>query len=199
MPRLFVAIDLPEAIRQKLATICYGLPGARWVSADPNDGQTMHLTVRFIGEVDGGLANNIADALGNIEGKPFDLKVKDTGHFPPRGEPKVIWAGVAANEKLSALRNQIERTLVEQGIEAEKRKYTPHITLARLHDTPADWVARYLSEHALFSCDPFTVSEFHLYSSQLSSKGAIHTKEYTYPLMEASKLSFREKWQKGII
>src|SRR5690349_12248440 len=126
MARLFVAIDLPDSIREKLATLSGGLPGARWVSADRNEGQTTHLTLRFIGEVDGTMSNDIADALSTIEGKPFPIKIKGLGFFPPRREPKVLWAGIEKNETLTSLRNKIERLLTDQGCEAEKKKFTPH-------------------------------------------------------------------------
>ena len=177
MSRLFVAIDLPEEIVAQLQGICYGVPGARWVQAEQ-----MHLTLRFIGEVDGGVFQDIKEGLASVRAEGFFLQVKGLGLFPPRKTPKVLWAGIAPVEQVSALRNRIENSLVGLGLEPEGRKFSPHITLARLHDTPIPRMGRFLAGNNLFATEPFPVSEFHLYSSELTSKGAFHTLEASYPL-----------------
>lgn len=177
MYRLFVAIDLPPDIAARLQELCYGVPGAKWVQPEQ-----MHLTVRFIGEVDGGIFRDIKEGLGVIQSPPFVLQVKGLGFFPPRKTPRVLWAGLAPVEEVSALRNRIENVLVGLGLEPEGRKYSPHITLARLHDTPLARLGRFLAGNGLFATEPFPVSEFHLYSSELTSKGAFHTIEASYPL-----------------
>jgi len=177
MHRLFVAIDLPPEIAAQLQGLCYGVPGARWVQPEQ-----MHLTLRFIGEVDGGIFRDIKEGLGVIQSSPFFLQVKGLGFFPPRKTPRVLWAGVAPEEEVSGLRNRIENVLVGMGLEPEGRKYSPHITLARLHDTPIPRLGRFLAGNSLFATEPFPVSEFHLYSSQLTAKGAFHVIEASYPL-----------------
>jgi 2'-5' RNA ligase len=177
MSRLFVAIDLPPDIAAQLQGICYGVPGAVWVQAEQ-----MHLTLRFIGEVDGGVFREIKEGLGAIKGAPFPLQVKGVGFFPPRKTPRVLWAGIAPEEEVCGLRNRIENVLVGMGLGPEGRKFSPHITLARLHDTPLARLGRFLAGNGLFATPEFPVSEFHLYSSQLTSKGAFHTIEASYPL-----------------
>lgn len=181
MPRLFVAIDLPEAVVGDLAHFCCGMPGARWVAPEQ-----LHLTLRFIGEVDGGLFREIREALNAVDGGAFDLRVKGFGYFPPRKAPRVLWAGVEPAEGVTALRNRIEKAVVRLGLEPEPRKFSPHITLARLDGTPVGKVTQFLAGNSLYSSPTFTVSEFHLYSSVLTAKGAIHTIEASYPLEMAA-------------
>ncbi len=177
MYRLFVAIDLPPDIAARLQNLCYGVPGARWVQPEQ-----MHLTLRFIGEVDGGIFRDVKEGLADIKSPPFSLQVKGLGFFPPRKTPRVLWAGLAPVEQVSGLRNRIENLLVGMGLSPEGRKFSPHITLARLHDTPLARLGRFLAGNSLFATEPFPVSEFHLYSSQLTSKGAVHTIEASYSL-----------------
>ncbi|MFZ5762853.1 MAG: RNA 2',3'-cyclic phosphodiesterase [Thermodesulfobacteriota bacterium] len=181
MPRLFVAIDLPEAVVEELARFCCGMPGARWVAPEQ-----LHLTLRFVGEVDGGLFREIREALNVVDGGAFDLRVKGFGYFPPRKAPRVLWAGVEPAEGVTALRSRIEKAVVRLGLEPEPRKFSPHITLARLDGTPVGKVTQFLAGNSLYSSPTFTVSEFHLYSSVLTAKGAIHTIEASYPLEMAA-------------
>lgn len=175
--RLFVAIDLPESLRQQLAGLCFGLPGAHWVAAEQ-----MHLTLRFIGEVDGAMFRDIREALAGVRSASFALQVQGLGCFPPRQSPRVLWAGVAKNDALWLLRNRVEGALVRCGLEPEGRKFAPHLTLARLRDTPLSRLTNFLAGNALFAADVCQVTEFHLYSSQLTAKGAMHQLEMSYPL-----------------
>jgi len=177
MPRLFVAIDLPESIRQQLSSLCCGLPGARWVSPEQ-----MHLTLRFIGDVDGRQLSLIREALAELPGVPFFLRLENIGFFPPRGNPRVVWVGIQKNEQLVQLRNRIESALVRTGLEPEGRKFSPHITLARLKNTPASRIGAYLVHNSFFATEKFPVNKFLLYSSVLNSKGAKHYIEEAYLL-----------------
>jgi 2'-5' RNA ligase len=178
MYRLFVAIDLPPDIAAQVQGLCYGVPGARWVEAEQ-----MHLTLRFIGEVDGGVFQDIKEGLGSIMTGGFAAQVKGLGVFPPRKTPKVLWAGIAPVEEVSGLRRRIDNVLLGLGLAPEGRKFSPHITLARLHDTPLARLGRFLADNSLFATPEFPVSEFHLYSSELTSKGAFHTIEASYSLL----------------
>ena len=175
MHRLFVAIDLPEPVRERVSRISCGLPGARWVSPEQ-----LHLTLRFIGEVDGALFLDIREHLAGVHQKDFFLQLEGVGFFPPRGKPRIIWVGLRKNEALLQLRNRVESHLVALGLAAENRKFSPHITLARLKNTPPVKVGRFLENHSLFLSESFSVESFHLYSSLLGRKGAIHRKEATY-------------------
>jgi 2'-5' RNA ligase len=175
MYRLFVAIDPPPEIKQKLLTICYGLPGARWT-----DESRMHITLRFIGEVDGGKFRDARESLAQVQFEPFEVTVKGLGCFPLRKHPEILWAGVEGNARLAQLRNRVESVLDRNGLGREGRKFHPHIVLGKVKDTPPTKVGRYITELSLFNLPPFTVSEFNLYSSFLATERAIHKVEQTY-------------------
>lgn len=178
MYRLFVAIDFPDEIRRHLVALCLGLPGARWVPPDQ-----LHLTLRFIGEVDGGVFDEIIEILRSVQVPAFILSLKGLGCFPPRRTPRVLWTGIAQSERLVLLRNRIESSLVRVGIEAEGRKFSPHVTLARFREeVHLSRLTSYLAGNALFEAGPFPVDRFLLYSSRLTAKGAIHQVEAEYLL-----------------
>ncbi|MDX1776698.1 MAG: RNA 2',3'-cyclic phosphodiesterase [Desulfobulbales bacterium] len=177
MPRLFIAIDLPETIKKNLQLMSFGIPGAKWISPEQ-----LHLTVRFIGEVDGALFHDIKSILAEVSMPSFRLQLKGVGHFPPRGEPRVIWVGLTASEPLQTLRKKIDAALIKTGLDPERRKFSPHITLARLKNTPVQKIANFLAGNGLFSQEPFHVGDFKLYSSTLTRKGAIHKVERVYSL-----------------
>jgi RNA 2',3'-cyclic 3'-phosphodiesterase len=177
MIRLFIAIDIPDSLRVMLHSMGRGLPGARPVSEDQ-----IHLTLRFIGEVEGSMARDIKEALTEVRATPFFLTIQGVGHFPPRGAPRVLWAGLLQSEELVVLRNRIERKLVACGLPAEQRKFAPHITIARLKDSPLRQVGEFLAGNSLFQSEEFPVESFLLYSSRLIKSGAVHTVERQYPL-----------------
>ena len=180
--RLFVAIDLPEAVGASLERLCVGLPGARWT-----DPEQYHLTLRFIGEVDGLSADDIYEGLAEVDFEPFELSLHGFGHFPPRGEPKVLWAGVTPESSITPLRRAVDRVVNAAGVEPERRRYSPHVTVARFpHGAPLLRLQRFLAGHALYRSEPFMVESFHLYSSQLHADGAIHTLEASYGPTEES-------------
>lgn len=177
MFRLFVAIDLPEPLRASLAALGGGVPGAKWVGAEQ-----MHLTLRFIGEVDGAMFRDIAGELTGISAPAFDVEVAGVGYWGDKRRAKVLWAGTRPCPPLLRLQGKIEAALVRIGVEPERRKYHPHITLARLslpsrHRT-ADWLGR----NGGLAPAPFRVTQFVLYSSFLSASGALHRPEAVFPL-----------------
>lgn len=177
MKRLFVAIDFPESLKKQLSELCYGVPNAKWTSKEQ-----FHLTLRFIGEVQESLFEEIRGSLFSVKVPPFELVLKGIGCFPLRREPKVLWVGVHKNEVLLQLRNKIERKLISLGIEAEGQKFSPHVTLARLSGTPGSRLEHFFAGNGLFKTETIGICEFKLYSSFLSSNGAIHTVEESYKL-----------------
>lgn len=179
MPRLFIAIDPPVTIRKNLEAMFFGIPGARWVAPEQ-----LHITVRFIGDVDGAMFHDIQSALAEVDSPSFNLHLKGVGHFPPRGNPRVIWAGLEKSDPLLSLRRKVDSALLKIGLEPEKRKFSPHLTLARLKNTPLGKVANFLAGNGLFSQEPFPVENFLLYSSTLTPKGAIHNVERVYSLTQ---------------
>ncbi len=177
MHRLFAAIDLPDSIKETLDRFCHGIPGAKWVL-----NKQFHLTLRFIGEVDGAVFSDVAEALSEIQVAPFELRLKGMGFFPPRGEPQLLWAGVDKSEPVIHLRNKIERILIQAGLEPEGRKFSPHITLARLKGAAHSKVSEFLAFNGLYQSPVFSVTEFCLFSSFLSKSGSIYQKEESYLL-----------------
>ena len=182
MHRLFVALDMPPAVNDSLIGLCQGVDGANWADSAP-----FHLTLRFIGDVDDGLLQDIQYALANINAPAFDLALKGVGYFPPRGPAKILWAGIEELPLLLRLRGQVAATLEAIGLEPERRKFAPHITLARFKRGPAAArLGEFLSTHALFRTEPFQVTQFHLYSSRLRPGGALHRIEASYPLLDTA-------------
>ena len=177
MPILFVAIAIPELVRDHLALVQGGIPGARWEQRDK-----LHLTLRYIGDVDGGLAKRITDALPDVGGQAFTLQLAGVGHFPPRGRPRTVWVGVEDPEPLQALHERIERRLARLDLEPEGRKYAPHVTIARLRDAPERRVAEFIAHHALLRPADFAVTRFGLYSSVRGPGGSKYRLEASYEL-----------------
>ncbi|GFO54059.1 RNA 2',3'-cyclic phosphodiesterase [Geomonas sp. Red276] len=175
MTRLFIALDLPDQVKELLAPLPAGLPMARWVSSDQ-----LHLTLRFIGEVDDDTFAAIALALKQVTFSAFPLTLRSIGHFPPGRHPRVVWVGMARCEPLLSLQRFIEAVLIGTGIPPEDRPFSPHITLARLKDAPPNAVERFEKEHLELVCPTFQVDRFVLYSSTLSRNGALHTQEAVY-------------------
>jgi 2'-5' RNA ligase len=179
--RLFIAITLPNHQRARLAALAKGLPGARWISQD-----NLHLTLRFLGELDGGDATDVDVALAQIRMPGFSLALEGISHFGAGRKLRALWAGVRPNPALMRLQAKIEQAVIRAGQPPDKRKFKPHITLARFKSNPGGAkLQAYLAEHALFRAKPFDVERFTLYSSFLSSSGAIYRPEANYPLEPA--------------
>jgi 2'-5' RNA ligase len=145
--RLFVAIELPQPIKDRLVALCSGLHGAKW--AEPKQ---MHLTLRFVGDVDGPQASDIADALGQVFSPRFEIELAGLGDFSSRGRPNVLWVGVRPNAALTALQAKVESAVRRAGLALEGRRFHPHVTLARFADGPRGGggrpnLGRYFSEH----------------------------------------------------
>lgn len=177
MVRLFVGVELPEDVRERLSSLGGGVPGARWVPPE-----NLHLTLRFIGEVAGDEADDIYHALSAVRPRSFDITLSGVGHFETGGEVRALWVGVERNAELVALRDRIESTLVRLGLPPEGRRFMPHVTLARLRDTPVHRVSAFLAHNSLFRAGPISIGHFTLFSSFLQSSGPIYTAEADYPL-----------------
>jgi 2'-5' RNA ligase len=177
MVRLFTAVPLPEMVRQQLLLATGGVPGARW-----NEPHNMHITLRFIGEVDHGLAEDCALALESIAASPFRLTISGVGQFGAGKNARVLWAGVEKSPALDHLRDKVESVLVRTGLEPEPRKFSPHVTLARLKDAPKERLAGYLQTHAALQVGPFPVDRFILYSSWPGKEAPAYREEAVYAL-----------------
>jgi len=161
-----------------------GLPGARWI-----DPENYHLTLRFIGDIDDALARDIAGLLGRVQRAPFELRLDGLSWFGGR-KPRAVVAAAAPVAPLLELQAELERLLQRLGLEPEGRKYTPHVTLARLRDSSSREVADYLSVRAHYRSSSFAISRFVLFSSRSSVGGGPYVVEEAYPLA-ATELRLR--------
>ena len=174
--RLFVALSIPDEVAQSLMLLQGGVPGARWQSRDQ-----LHLTLRFIGEVDGRDARALDDALAGIDAPAFDMQLHAVGQFGNK-QPDSLWAAARKNDLLDHLQRKVANAIRRVGTPADTHKFTPHVTLARLRHPDLDKVREWLSHHALYTSMEFPVAAFHLYSSKLTSDGSVYRIEHTYPL-----------------
>lgn len=175
--RLFVGVPLPRDARLRLADLGGGLAGARWVDAD-----NLHVTLRFIGEVDDGAAEDIDGALSGVRQPGFELALSGVGCFQSGRRVRVLWAGIDASEPLVRLRNKVESALVRAGLEPEHRKFQAHVTLARFNRTKGGDVVGFLEAHDDFADGPFPVTAFTLFQSHLGHHGARYLPLAQYPL-----------------
>ena len=176
MHRLFVAIRPPEDIRDLLIDAMDDSPEFRW-----QDDEQLHLTLRFVGEVDRPVADDLADALGRIHAEPFELRISGVGRFEQRSSG-ALWAGIEPKDSVAALAAKVERVCQQVGLEAERRTFFPHITLARWKGRRSREVANFLERNGGLRSEPFAVSQFLLFESQLSRHGAHYEQVGSYPL-----------------
>jgi 2'-5' RNA ligase len=176
MPRLFAGLEVPEEIAETLAMLRGGLPGARWI--EPED---YHVTLRFIGDIDRTSAEEIASMLVRINRKPFEVTVQGLASFGGK-KPRAVVASVQPTRPLLELQGELERLMQRLGLGPDARKFTPHITLARLRDVSAQDVADYLSLRGYYPTKVFTASRFVLFSSRASTGGGPYVVEDSYAL-----------------
>ena len=179
--RLFLAVDLPDQVRHELAVVQNALKpltdSARWVSAD-----SIHITLKFLGEVPEKLVDDIDTALAGLSWKPFTVTVRGVGFFPGNRSPRVFWAGMEA-PTMQNLAEELDSRMERLGFDKENRAFRPHITLARARDTRIDSAlvtgASQYEEHAFGS---FTADRVFLFKSTLSSSGSVYEKLKEYLL-----------------
>ena len=178
MPRLFTALEIPHDVADELELLRGGVEGARWVDRD-----SLHLTLRFIGDVEHPVANELRQALVSLQGFGFELVLKGMGAFGG-GKPRAIWAGVRRCEALMALQADHESLCRRVGLAPETRAFTPHVTIARMRAgrvASAD-VQTYLARHALYESRAFDIGHFVLLSSRPSKGGGPYVAEEIYSL-----------------
>src|SRR4051812_4912977 len=176
MHRLFAAIRPPESIRDLLIDAMDDSPDFRW-----QDDEQLHLTLRFIGEIDRPMADDLAAALDPIRAQSFVVRINGVGRFEQRNSG-ALWAGVEPREPLAALAAKVERACISVGLEPERRAFHPHITLARWKGRRTRELGSFLERTRGLASDPFEVREFTLFESRLSRHGAHYEEVATYPL-----------------
>ncbi|PZQ14439.1 MAG: RNA 2',3'-cyclic phosphodiesterase [Ancylobacter novellus] len=176
MPRLFTALEVPEDVAEALATYRGGLSGARWI-----DVENYHVTLRFLGDVDEETAREAAYLLGQVRRAPFEVSIEGLDAFGG-DRPRALIARVAASPAIVELQAEHERLMRRAGLPAEKRKFAPHVTLARLRDASPRAVADYLGLRGGPPGLTFRADQFVLYSSRDSVGGGPYVVEASYPL-----------------
>jgi len=179
--RLFIAIDLPWSLKQRLSHLAGGLPGTRWIAPE-----NYHLTLRFIGELPPHRAEEVDLALAALRARRFTLSLSGVGTFAKGGRITSIWVGAERNPSLDHLQGKIETALQRAGLEPDRRRFAPHVTLARIDTVAEARLAAWVQAHNLFRSEPVPVEHFTLFSSRLGKEQSVYTAEVEYDLIAAS-------------
>jgi 2'-5' RNA ligase len=175
--RLFVSIDLPPSVEKVLVDLDPRIRGVRWVPGDQ-----MHLTLGFFPDVPEDVDLALREKLSAIEFGAFFLPIEGLGRFPPKGAPKIIWIGVGtAHPHLFQLHKRVQEAALAVGLEADLRPWHPHITLARCRDVSEGALRNFFKSNAQLDAGIIRVGAFHLYSSELTPAGPIHTCQLSVP------------------
>lgn len=177
MLRLFAALPVPDDVAACLMPLQSGLPGARWVPRE-----NFHITLKFLGKVDEATADEIDEALRALKGRPVPVALDSLGSFGDKTEVRSVFARVVLHERLKALAAKVDNITHDLGLERDKRRFTPHITLGRLRGTTNREVAKWMEECGQLIAPPFEATHFTLYSSLTRQDGAIYTPERHYIL-----------------
>ncbi|PKQ08716.1 MAG: RNA 2',3'-cyclic phosphodiesterase [Alphaproteobacteria bacterium HGW-Alphaproteobacteria-12] len=175
MIRLFTALEIPDEAAERLQRLQQGIDGARWVERTD-----LHITLRFIGDVPEDVADDIDEALSDGPAQPFEIEIEGVGEFGGKA-PHTLWAGVRKSEPLRLLQERQERALRRIGVAPDKRKFIPHVTIARLGRVSTETVHRFIEANNLFAAPAFTVERFTLYSARSRTGGGPYVAEKHYP------------------
>jgi 2'-5' RNA ligase len=171
--RLFVSIELPESVRQRLGEMDPHLRGVRWLEP-----RQMHLTLSFLGDVSSEIQETLMEKLRAISWKAFFLPLVGLGTFPSKGWPKIVWIGVGTGHPhLFQLHKRVQEAVLAAGLEPNLRAFHPHVTLARCRDVSPQTIRPFLKAHATFDAAMIHVESFCLNSSELTSSGSVYTAE----------------------
>lgn len=179
MPRLFIALPVPEDISDDLSALQSGVPDARWVPAE-----NLHVTLCFAGEVQGATMRDLEEELADIAGPPFPVAIAGVEQFSTGKQPRVLVATVERSDRLSWLQQKVSTVARNCGIEIERRKFRPHVTLARFPNgaETGHHIAQFMASNGTFRTGPWVADHFTLYSSRLARSGSVYTEEASYDL-----------------
>jgi 2'-5' RNA ligase len=175
--RLFAALTLPDGVVARINMMCSGIPGARWVEPE-----NLHITLRFIGEVDEPTAEEINFNLSHIEAPAFDLELHGLNTFGQGYKAHSLWIGVSPTPGLVHLQQKVDSAVLRAGQAPEGRKFTPHVTIARLTKPEVGRLQSFIEGNNLFKAGPFTVDQFTLFESQTGKGGPVYTALEDYAL-----------------
>ncbi|MGE5546872.1 MAG: RNA 2',3'-cyclic phosphodiesterase [Solirubrobacterales bacterium] len=176
MIRLFVGLGLPDVVADTLADLALGIPGARWIES-----RNLHVTLRFVGEVEEPLAQDLHDHLSEVRAPAFMVTVNGLGTFGSR-QPHALWAGVEKTPELVHLQGKVDSAVTRAGLPAEPRKFSPHVTLARLKGAPTGRIQEFIAGHSPLKLGPFHIDRFIMFRSHLGRAGAEYEEVAEYPL-----------------
>jgi RNA 2',3'-cyclic 3'-phosphodiesterase len=179
MLRLFAALPIPDEVADLIVPQQTGLDGAKW-----SPRENLHITLRFLGDVSPTQAEDVDLALGEIMSPPLEIALQGAGHFGG-DEPHAIWLGVSGNAALNVLQSRCERACRRAGLPADKRSWTPHVTIAYLNRSIDPLrVAAFQAGLNLFKAGPWLADRFYLYSSHSKRQGSnLYRIEAEYPLI----------------
>jgi 2'-5' RNA ligase len=179
MPRLFVALPVPDDIADALLSLQSGVPDARWVAAE-----NFHVTLCFAGEVQGAIMRDFEEELADIDGPPFSVGIAGVEQFSSGKQPRALVATVEKSDRLDWLQQKVSTVARNCGIEVERRKFRPHVTLARFRSgaETGHHLAQFMASHGTFRAGPWIADHFALYSSRNGRSGSIYTEEAAYAL-----------------
>ncbi len=183
MARLFVALDLPLSCRERLGTLAQEIRGARWLAVED-----LHLTLAFLGEVSPHQREDLSESLESIDFAAFSVDFSGIGFFPRRGEPTTLWVGCRPSAELVSLKKKVDRALLGSGFPLERRRFRPHVTIARLkHCRPRD-LESIVRSASIFEVPGVGIRSFSVYSSQLGPEAARYSCEETYASVDRGDL-----------
>jgi 2'-5' RNA ligase len=179
MPRLFVALPVPEEIAEDLIALQSGVPDARWVPSE-----NFHVTLCFAGKVEGGTMRDFEEELSDIAFAPFAVTIAGVEQFSSGKQPRALVATVERTDRLDWLHQKVSTVARNCGIEVERRKFRPHVTLARFGSSAetGHHLAQFMASHGTFRAGPWIADHFALYSSRSGRNGSIYTEEAAYGL-----------------
>ncbi len=179
MPRLFIALPVPEDISDALAGLQSGVPDARWVALE-----NLHVTLCFAGEVQGGVMRDLAEELSDIAGPRFPIAIAGVEQFSSGKQPRALVALVEKSDRLDWLHQKVSTVARNCGIEIERRKFRPHVTLARFPNgaETGHHIAQFMASFSTFRAGPWLADHFALYSSRYGGGGRVYTEEAAYDL-----------------
>ena len=179
MPRLFIALPVPEDVCDELIALQSGVPDARWVPPE-----NFHITLCFAGEVQGGVMRDLEEELSDIAGARFPVGIAGVEQFSSGKQPKALVALVEKSDRLDWLQQKVTTVARNCGIEVERRKFRPHVTLARFSNgaETGHHIAQFMASHSTFHAGPWVADHFALYSSRRGSGGSVYREEAAYDL-----------------
>jgi 2'-5' RNA ligase len=177
--RLFIALPVPEEIADELTALQSGVPDARWVPAE-----NFHVTLCFAGDVQGGVVRDLEEELSDIAGPPFPVSIAGVEQFSSGKQPRALVALVEHSDRLDWLQQKVSTVARNCGIEIERRKFRPHVTLARFpaHAETGHHIAQFMASYSTFRAGPWVTQDFALYQSRQGRNGSIYTEQAAYEL-----------------